>query len=517
MNLTEIEELVNVVQLSMNSWSRNDYERQNLVNSNYERLHKARTALQKYDGDYATKLLSRIDLLKESIDMKEDEYRNSKNNPFAFKIDFQDEVPVEEEISKVEEELKQKEQAKAAKKTAKREARGKKSRTKLLDSTADEEDKNSTIEPVNKNALPVDEMELLESNVSPNLASSLYKLQNDELYRSNKVSTQEVQEAVVQQSGIAYAEEGTAQCYVEFDAGVDDSFSTCKVCVKLYKCVLFAGLLGKPLITPDEAIASTSFGSSPSYVVSTTLPCSEKNTTTLVSSNEDQVVEEEEEQAADAELDAAEDRCSAEELQLLSKELVQAYKVVQHREEEEEAAMTNSFPKFFKAGECSWIRGVTNAVWTILVCHGGYFAGGVFFNGHCIVHKAFQRYVVRKKQGGKQSNAQKDGGSFGSIGSQIRAAQEVKWRIDVRDILLEWKPFIDASFAILYAAPGPSNRSILTDFSLVPGNGTKSNAASLNLHDPRVSKIPITTHRPTYLEIQRIFSEVSACSVFYFK
>lgn len=520
MNLTAIEELANVVQRTMNSWSRNDYERQNLVNSNLERLHEARTALRKYDGDYATKLLRRIDLLKESIDKKEEEFKNSKNKNFAFKIDFQDEVPVEEELGIVEEALKQKEQAKAEKKIAKRGARGKKGRTKLLDSPADDEEKDNSIVLASKNTLTVvDEKELLESQNPQHLVKSLYELRKNELSRRNNVSTHEIQESIVHHSGTAYAEEGTAQCYVEFDGVVDDNFSSCKISVKLYRCVLFAGLLGKPLITPDEVIPSASLGSNSSLFSPTILPCSENNTTNLESSNEEQVVEEDEkEQVTDAEFGAIKDRCSAEELQLLSMELVQAYTEAQQHEEEEEAAMSNSFPKPFNAGDCSWIRGVTNSVWTILLCHGGYFAGGIFFNGQCIVHKAFQRYVVRKKQGGKQSNAQKDGGSFGSIGSQIRAAQEVKWRIDVRDILLEWNPFIDASFAILYAAPGPSNRSILTDFSLVPGSGAKSNAVSpVNLQNPRVCKVPITTHRPTYLEIQRIFSEVSVCSIVYFQ
>ncbi|EPY29008.1 hypothetical protein STCU_04771 [Strigomonas culicis] len=152
------------------------------------------------------------------------------------------------------------------------------------------------------------------------------------------------------------------------------------------------------------------------------------------------------------------------------------------------------------------------------MCHGGYFAGGVFVNNKCITHKSFQRYVVRKKQGGKQSSNAKDGGgSYNSVGSQIRAAQEIKWRIDVCHILSAWRSVIEASHFIFYVAPGPQNVAVLTDFSSLPSSAQTSQlgASPVSLTDPRVRKVPLTTHRPNFEEVQRIYAELSQCHVSY--
>jgi hypothetical protein len=43
-------------------------------------------------------------------------------------------------------------------------------------------------------------------------------------------------------------------------------------------------------------------------------------------------------------------------------------------------------------------------IWTILMCMGGHFAGGIFDGEKCMKHKTFHRYTVRKKQGGSQSS-----------------------------------------------------------------------------------------------------------------
>ncbi|KAH8604199.1 hypothetical protein ERJ75_001744300 [Trypanosoma vivax] len=139
-------------------------------------------------------------------------------------------------------------------------------------------------------------------------------------------------------------------------------------------------------------------------------------------------------------------------------------------------------------------------------------------DGKPLVHKAFQRYVVRKKQGGKQSSNEKDSGSYGSIGSQIRRAQEIKWRIEVRDILLRWRHYINAAALVLYVAPGPQNRSVLMDFSTLPAvtmeHGEPA-VSPINARDPRVHRAPLTTYRPSFQEVQRIYNTVSKCTVQY--
>jgi hypothetical protein len=171
----------------------------------------------------------------------------------------------------------------------------------------------------------------------------------------------------------------------------------------------------------------------------------------------------------------------------------------------------------------------SDAPWVIVICHGGFFAGGIFVRGQPVLHKCFQRYVVRKKQGGKQSSQQ---GNFGSIGSQIRKAQEIKWAIDVKNILDDWRPLIDAAWAISYVAPGPENRRILTDFAgrqpLKRDAAASALAAKLRpalkttlltespidvMNDPRVHTAPLTTHRPTFLEVCRIHEVLSSCDM----
>eukprot|EP00742_Colponemidia_sp_Colp-10_P013343 GILJ01015072.1.p1 GENE.GILJ01015072.1~~GILJ01015072.1.p1 ORF type:complete len:511 (-),score=89.49 GILJ01015072.1:11-1543(-) len=202
-----------------------------------------------------------------------------------------------------------------------------------------------------------------------------------------------------------------------------------------------------------------------------------------------------------------------------SEKLVQEYKEAEAEDDAEYFARGRDAPTqiiiptphFKQAFEAPWI---------VLMCHGGYFAGGVFINGKPIVHKAFQRYVVRKKQGGLQSKADKTGGVMKSAGSQIRRHNELKWKVMVRDILLSWKEHIDAAWVILYVAPGPDNRSVLTDFSNIPasfGGGSSKGCpkSPVDIKDIRVRSAPLTTHRPTFSEVQRIYHEVTRVSVRY--
>lgn len=528
MNLSEIEKCVHVVQCTMNSWVRNDYERKNLITGNLHRLKEAQTALSKYDGDYATNLQKRIDLLEKSILEEANKHNTEKKNSPAFKIDFLDEAHVDEEINQVEESLKKVEKEKAErKKLSRRGAPGTRKKIKSLlaeEEDEDDEDKRTEIPKVDLNKKLV-ENEMGEISKSE-LPSSLYSLRAREISRVMKASTLDIPEEIVKKSGTAYPEENTPLCNVEFNAFTENNFQSCRLSITLPKCIFLAGLFGKPLTSPNEVILGISAKNESSCSVQSSIPGEEGGERKNVWSSADEDDGQEKEEEGDSEHGESFD-CSPEEdgddslekeMKILSKQLVQEYHEAERLAEVEEASRSNVFPISFSANSCTWIRGAANAMWAILLCHGGYFAGGIFFNNQCVAHKTFQRYVVRKKQGGKQSNAQKDGGSFGSIGSQIRAAQEVKWRIDVRDTLLKWKPFLDASFVILYAAPGPSNRSVLTNFSAVPREGAKGDGASpVNLRDPRVHKVPITSHRPTFWEVERIFAEVSVCNIVYFQ
>lgn len=183
---------------------------------------------------------------------------------------------------------------------------------------------------------------------------------------------------------------------------------------------------------------------------------------------------------------------------------------------------------------------ISIAPWTVVLCHGGYFAGAVYVQGVPIIHKAFHRYTVRKKQGGKQSNQE---GIAGSAGSQIRKAQEKKFGEDVQVILDAWRGLIDASWFVFYAAPSPSNRKLLVTFNpavsraavqekplmyeqasevgakagrggAVPKLRTSSpDQSPLQFDDPRVHSVPMTTKRPVFAEVQRVYETLSRCTL----
>jgi hypothetical protein len=211
-------------------------------------------------------------------------------------------------------------------------------------------------------------------------------------------------------------------------------------------------------------------------------------------------------------------------LEDLSRQLVAQYNEVEDEAQDEELARhtkARDLPSTINRSLAHW-HSLSENTWVVLMCHGGYFAGAVFVNGVPTLHKAFHRYVVRKKQGGKQSKHDKTGGSMSSMGGQIRRHHELKWKATVRDIVLTWKPQIDQASLILFVAPGPENRAILTDFQEAPPSALSINMgpaaliSPISLKDPRVRSAPLTTHRPTFGEVKRIFDTVSRCQVDFF-
>lgn len=212
--------------------------------------------------------------------------------------------------------------------------------------------------------------------------------------------------------------------------------------------------------------------------------------------------------------DEDDERGAVDDVEELSRQLIAEYDAAQAFAEEEETF--GEVPRTVSVALCRAICTSSQRTWVILLCHGGCFAGGVYVGGRCVVHKSFQRYVVRKKQGGKQSS-HNDGGSFHSAGSLIRAGQELKWRLTVREVLLEWRTHIEAALVILYAAPGPQNRAILTDFSALPASTVTGNSVGVDspvrMSDARVCGVPFTTHKPTYKEVERVYTLVSDVTV----
>lgn len=125
---------------------------------------------------------------------------------------------------------------------------------------------------------------------------------------------------------------------------------------------------------------------------------------------------------------------------------------------------------------------------------------------HAIVkaHKTFHRYTTRRKQGGSQSANDNAKGNAHSVGSSIRRANEAALVDDIRQLLSDWKPMIDAAELIFVRATGSQNRNIL--FGEYEGRVITS-------RDPRVRGFPFSTRRATQNELLRAFQELTRVKI----
>lgn len=136
----------------------------------------------------------------------------------------------------------------------------------------------------------------------------------------------------------------------------------------------------------------------------------------------------------------------------------------------------------------------------IILCHGGYFAAGIFDGkGKCTHHKSFAHYVVRKSQGGRQGTLTQLGKKFGSAGSWKRRQEEKKLFVNVTSILKKWD--FDSCTHLYIHGPGLINRQTLF------GKG------GLDEKDPRIRSILFPTRRPKFAEVQRVFRRLTFVSV----
>lgn len=121
-----------------------------------------------------------------------------------------------------------------------------------------------------------------------------------------------------------------------------------------------------------------------------------------------------------------------------------------------------------------------------------------------IAHKTFHRYTTRRKQGGSQSTNDASKGNAHSAGSSLRRYNEAALESDVRSILKEWKPMIDACQLLFIRATGVTNRRTL--FGPYEGQILRHN-------DSRIRGFPFSTRRATQSELMRSFSELTRLKV----
>lgn len=145
----------------------------------------------------------------------------------------------------------------------------------------------------------------------------------------------------------------------------------------------------------------------------------------------------------------------------------------------------------------------------IFMLGGGHFAGAIISHKQNIAkkndpvteleHKTFHRYTTRRKQGGAQSANDNAKGKASSAGSSIRRHNEAMLEKEVRELIAEWKPYLDRASHIFIRANGRQNRGMLMGYD----------DAVISFRDTRVKGIPFSTRRATGGEVKRVWSELT--------
>jgi Bacteroidetes VLRF1 release factor/Vms1-associating treble clef domain len=125
----------------------------------------------------------------------------------------------------------------------------------------------------------------------------------------------------------------------------------------------------------------------------------------------------------------------------------------------------------------------------VLIMRSGRFAGGVFEGERCLVHRALQRYTVRKGQGKAQSSQDNSKRKAKSMGAQLRRHGEQSLKEDIQATLMEWKDYIQRSCLILISCPKTMKATIFSD---------EIQELVLRRDDERLRKIPFDVGRPSF-------------------
>jgi len=141
-----------------------------------------------------------------------------------------------------------------------------------------------------------------------------------------------------------------------------------------------------------------------------------------------------------------------------------------------------------------------NGMWAIFLCTASHFGGAIFEKGEVIMHKTFARYVVRQKQGKRQSTMDAQSGfNHRSAGASLRRYNEQRLKEEIRKLISEtWRYELRKCDIIFLQAPGILNKAT---FFQAPG-------APLDKLDPRIRNIPFNTYKPTFAEVKRVYNQL---------
>ncbi|XP_075037096.1 tRNA endonuclease ANKZF1 isoform X2 [Mixophyes fleayi] len=144
------------------------------------------------------------------------------------------------------------------------------------------------------------------------------------------------------------------------------------------------------------------------------------------------------------------------------------------------------------------------AVVVVLMAGGGHFAGAVYKGKEVIKHKTFHRYTVRAKRGTSQAvhDAQNRSHMAKSAGAALRRYNQVALITDINQLLQSWTEDLAAAREIFLRAPRSDKTLFLSRNSPIPRK------------DPRVHRIPFTTRRATFREVQRVHTQLFTLEVY---
>lgn len=135
----------------------------------------------------------------------------------------------------------------------------------------------------------------------------------------------------------------------------------------------------------------------------------------------------------------------------------------------------------------------------IILCHGGRFAAGIFKGAQETKHKTFSRYVVRKKQGGRQGARDQ---KAGSAGGWLRNFHEKKLHEEIIELFKSWTEELDECERIFIHAPGVVNKKTIY-----------AAQSYFSTEDERILPVGITTHKPKFGEVKRVHHYYSTATL----
>lgn len=141
---------------------------------------------------------------------------------------------------------------------------------------------------------------------------------------------------------------------------------------------------------------------------------------------------------------------------------------------------------------------LTSSKICIVLCAGGYFSLIVYKDFKEILHKSDHRYVIRKKQGGRQMVKDKSKNVMASVGSQMRRLNEINHQKKIFEILNENRNYLEEADFIVVHAPG-ENKAILFD---------EGRALYDFRSERRVRYLNIEVKRANYSEAKRAYEEL---------